>query len=249
MSKRTLLVIFLLVMSMSNTSWAQGAGALEVAVAANFVRPMDKIAVLFERLQGVRVHPVYSSTGKLYAQIENGAPFDVFLAADARRPDLLYRQGVAEEPVTYARGQVVLWTGRQGLCSEKSWVQVVKREDVKRFAIASPGTAPYGEKALCALKEAGLWHLVEPRVVYAQAVSQAFQYAEIGGVDAAFTALSYALSEKGRKGCYWPVPQAPPVIQKACVLKRSGNIDAARAFLSFLTSKEARAVLDEFGYR
>ncbi len=241
--------LFSLMISANNPPWAAEDQALNVAVAANFVRPMDKIVDIFEQSTGIKLHPVYSSTGKLYAQIQNGAPFDLFLAADVRRPELLYQQGMAEKPVTYAKGQVVLWTARKDLCKASDWEQVVKRKDVKRIAIASPQTAPYGEMALMALKKTGLWHSVEPRLVYAQAVSQAFQYAEMGGVDMAFTALSYALSEKGKKGCFWPVPQAPLIIQEACVLKKTRKMQQAEQFLFFLTSEEVRPILMEYGYR
>ncbi|RUM88031.1 MAG: molybdate ABC transporter substrate-binding protein, partial [Thermodesulfatator sp.] len=147
------------------------------------------------------------------------------------------------------QGQVVLWTKRKDLCAETTWQKVIKREDLPKIAIANPETAPYGEVAAKALKKTGLWKFVEPRLVYAQTVSQAFQYAEIGGVDLSFTALSYALSDEGKRGCYWPIPEAPSVVQEACILKRTPQKAAASKFLKFLTSNKVKPVLEKYGYR
>lgn len=237
------------VLSVSNPVSAAKNRNLNLAVAANFVRPMEQIVDIFVKKTGVVLKPTYSSTGKLYAQIKNGAPFDLFLSADCRRPDLLYKEGVAERPVMYARGQAVLWTGIKGLCSESSWQAVMRRDDIKKISISDPETAPYGYAAAGALKKTGIWEKVASRLIFAQSVSQAFQYAEMKGADVGFTALSYALSNEGKKGCYWSLSEAPPVIQEACVLKGTKDRATAERFLQFLTSEEIKPVLKKYGYR
>jgi len=243
------LFFVIVVLSGSSPVSASESPSLNVAVAANFVRPMEEVVDIFVKKTGIVLKPTYSSTGKFYAQIKNGAPFDVFLAADCRRPDLLYKEGVAEKPVIYARGQAVLWTGIKGLCSEPSWQAVMSRDDLKKISISDPETAPYGDAAAKALKKTGIWEKVASRLIFAQSVGQAFQYAEMGGADVGFTALSYALSSDGKKGCYWPLSEAPPVVQEACILKVTKNRVAAERFLQFLTSEEVKPILEKYGYR
>ncbi len=242
-------LLTILLLSQANIASTSENQQLDIAVAANFVRPIEELIDIFVDETGIVLKPTYSSTGKFYAQIRNGAPFDVFLAADCRRPDLLYREGLAEKPIVYARGQAVLWTGIKELCSEPTWKVVIKRNDIKKISISNPETAPYGDAAASALKKAGIWKDVVTKLIFAQSVGQAFQYAEMGGADIGFTALSYALSNKGRKGCWWPLTEAPAVIQEACILKVTRNRAAAKRFLRFLTSDKAKPVLKRYGYR
>jgi len=222
---------------------------LIIATAANFSRPMDEIVRLFEAEKGVKVDAIYSSTGAIYAQIENGAPYDLFFAADTRRPDLLYQEGLCEEPFVYARGRVVLWSPGKDLASVSAWQEVLRRDDTGKIGIANPKTAPYGEMALTALREAGLLQLVEDRLVYAQNVAQAFQYGQSGAVDLTFTALSYALSEEGKKGTTWLIPEAPPIVQAACVLKRTNRKSNIEMFVAFLKSQKVQGLIAKYGYQ
>lgn len=223
------------------------AEELTVAVAANFTGPMKQIAVLFTKKTGVEVLPSYASTGKLYALINNGAPFDVFLAADQKRPELLHQHGLASKPMIYAKGQAVLWTSRSDACAGHTWQEALESSQFKRIAIATPKLAPYGAAAMAALQpplKAGLLD----RLVYGQNVTQSFQYAE-KATDAGFTALSIALSDRGRKGCYWLIKEAPLVKQSACIIKSTGHRKAAKAFFAFLLSNRSRPVLTKFGYK
>ncbi len=244
-----ILCFFILVLSASNPVGVAGAQGLDIAVAANFVEPMEELVDIFVKKTGIVLKPTYSSTGKFYAQIKNGAPFDVFLAADCRRPDILYKEGLVEKPVVYARGQAVLWTGIRDLCSEQAWKAVLAKNSIKKISISNPETAPYGDAASRALKKTGIWKKVASRLIFAQSVGQAFQYAEMGGADVGFTALSYALSNDGKKGCWWPLPEAPAITQEACILKMAKNKVAAKRFLRFLTSGEVKPILRKYGYR
>ena len=222
---------------------------LNVAVAANFIQPMQKIALLFEKKTNIKVEATYSSTGKLYSQIVNGAPYDVFLSADEKRPELLYKDGLAEKPFVYASGQVILWSAKKEFCQAKNWREAVQNNKIKKIAIANVKTAPYGAMAMVALKEADLWDRLQTKMVFAQDIAQSFQYAFTESVDMGFCAFSSAFSDKGKKGCYLVVNEAPPVVQAACVVKQSKKAAAARQFADFLNSPDAKAVKISFGYR
>lgn len=229
---------------------AGAAEKLVVGVAANFILPFNVMVRVFEKKTSIHVDPVFTSTGNLYEQIRNGAPYDLFLAADQAHPALLYKNGLAQRPFIYAKGRVVLWTSHRALCSPgKTWKEVVMLPDVDRIGTANPEIAPYGAAGVEALKRAGLWKAVKPRLVYGQTIAQAFQYAQTGSVDASLCALSSALSAKGKKGCHFAVPEAPVIIQAACIIKRRGSRTAnVRKFVQFLASPEAEAIKKRYGY-
>ncbi len=222
---------------------------ISAAVAANFIDAFKEIAQSFEAKTGVAVEATYSSTGQLYAQIKNGAPYDVFLAADEERPALLRREGLAEVPFVYANGRVVLWTAKKENCGARSWMDVAANPGLKKIAIANPKTAPYGAAAMAALEKTGMLKKVEEKLVFGQNITQAFQYAATGSVDAGFCALSSTLSEEGRKGCSFSVEEAPAIIQSACLLKRTARQKDAQEFIRFLSSPEAGAIKMKYGYR
>jgi len=228
---------------------AFAADKLLVAVAANFISPFQELAALFQERAGTTVEPTYASTGKLFGQIVKGAPYDVFLAADEKRPDLLEKQGLSDKPFVYARGQVVVWTAKRTLCGASDWQAVVKNPEVQKIAVANTESAPYGTAAMIALKEAGLWDTLKEKYVFPQSVAQAFQYAETMSADAGFCAYSSALSEKGKGGCFYTIPQAPPIIQAACILKGTENRGAAERFAAFIGSPEAQKIKEKYGYR
>jgi len=246
--KRILLVVVLV----AALGFPLAAGAQEkltVAVAANFINPFKEIAELFKEKTQIVVEGTFSSSGNLTSQIKEGAPYDVFLSADEERPNILFRDGLAEKPLTYARGQVILWTARKDLCQEKSWQQVVQMDAVRKIAIANPTTAPYGAAAQAALQKVGLWEKIEKNLVFAQNIAQAFQYCFTENTDVGFCALSEALSEQGKKGCFFEIAEAPIIFQAACVLKKSSRQKAAGQFVAFLNSLEAEAVKKKYGYR
>jgi len=222
---------------------------LHLAVAANFLQPVQKIAVLFEKKTNIKIEATYSSTGKLYSQIINGAPYDVFLAADEEKPNLLYRDGLAEKPFVYASGQVILWSAKNEFCQAKDWSEAVQNKKIRKIAIANVKTAPYGAMSMVALKKAGLWEHLQGKMVFAQDIAQSFQYAFTESVDMGFCALSAAFSDQGKKGCFLVVNEAPTVVQAACVIKQSKKAAAARQFADFLNSPEAGAVKTSYGYR
>ena len=220
-----------------------------MAVATNFISTMEELAGHYEKETGITLKRSSSATGVLYAQILNGAPYDLFLAADEVRPKLLHRQGLCEEPFVYAGGRVVLWSSRKDLDESADWQQVIIGNNISRIAMANPETAPYGAAAMKALVRAGITEQVKKRLVYGQNVGQAFQYGHQGAVDMAFVALSFALSEQGRNGRTWLVPEAPPVIQKGCLVKNSANKDSAKKLISYLRTEKAQNILYESGYQ
>jgi molybdate transport system substrate-binding protein len=242
------LALVLLAFSPSRLPAAE-AEAPMIAVAANFAGAMAKIAAAYQAQTGVKVRTVYSSTGTLYAQIKNGAPYDLLLAADARRPELLAAAGLCAEPFIYATGAAVLWTKNAAFAGEKRWQDVVVRAEVQKIAISAPETAPYGAAAMTALKKTGLLPQVDRRLVYGQNVGQAFQFAYHGSTSLGFTALALARSDKGRAGIFWAVPEAPAVVQKGCLVTTGAAPAATQAFLAFFHREGARHILNELGYK
>jgi molybdate transport system substrate-binding protein len=222
---------------------------LLVAVAANFILPSEELTKMFQDRTGIVTEATYTSTGKLYGQIVNGAPYDVFLAADEKRPDLLEKQGLSDKPFVYARGQVVVWTAKRTLCGAENWQAVVKNADVKKIAIANTESAPYGTAAMIALKQVGLWDTLKDKYVFPQTVAQAFQYAETKSADVGFCAYSSALSDNAKGGCFYTVPEAPPTVQSACILKGTKNRSAAERFAAFILSPDAQRIKEKYGYR
>ncbi|NOX26321.1 MAG: molybdate ABC transporter substrate-binding protein [Deltaproteobacteria bacterium] len=237
-------LILLLIFGVTATGRAE---TLTVAVAANFTAPMRVIIPIFKRQTGVVILPSYGGTGTLYALIKNGAPFDLFLAADQRRPNLLYQEHLADKPRIYAKGQAVLWTAKKGLAGAADWRAALRLPGMKRIAIANPRLAPYGA-AVMAVLSPSLKAALTNRLIYAENVSQAFQYAQMAA-DGGFTALSFALSTAGKHGSYWPISEAPLVRQSACIIKNTPNRQAAARFFSFLFAAESKAVLTKFGYK
>jgi molybdate transport system substrate-binding protein len=245
--KRIFLVTLLSMLLLAGPALAKEK--INVAVAANFVTAFQEIARSFEAKTGISVEATYASTGQLYAQIMSGAPYDLFLSADQEKPDLLHRAGQADVPFIYATGHVVLWTIRKDLCGSKNWREVMASPTLKKIAVANPKTAPYGAASMTALKNTNILENIRERLVFAQNIAQAFQYAATGSVDAGFCALSSTLSEEGRKGCLFSVDEAPPIVQSACLLKRTTRQKAAGEFIRFLSSDEADAVKKKYGYR
>ena len=225
------------------------AEGLKIAVAANFIQATKELTADFEKQTGIKVEATFASSGSLFAQIANGAPYDLFLSADEERPASLLKEGVAEQPFVYARGRVVLWSARKNFCRAGEWRQAVADLGVRRVAIANPETAPYGMAAREALRKAALWDSGLEKRVVAQDIAQAFQYASTEAVDGAFCAFSSVLSEQGRKGCHYEIPEAPEIIQSACVLKQTKDRTAAESFAAFLLSPHAAAVKAKYGYR
>ena len=210
---------------------------------------MQEIAPEFEAATGVRLRVSTASTGKLYAQIINGAPFDVLLAADRDRPQRLEASGAAVEGsrFTYAEGQLVLWSRQETDCRG-----VLDAFDSGRLAIANPDTAPYGLAAQQFLEHEGLWDAIEPKLVQGESVIQALQFAATGNARLGFVAASLLLSDAvPEASCTWRVPASmhAPIEQQAVLLRRATDNPDAAAFLAFLQGQRAREIITRHGYR
>lgn len=238
-------------------AWALAAGAgawageVRVAVAANFTAPMRKIAQAFERETGHKAVLAFGSTGHFFAQVRNGAPFQVLLAADDETPARLETEGlgVAGTRFTYATGRLVLWSATPGLVDARG--DVLRREGGARVAIADPRIAPYGAAALQTLERLGLLAALRPRLVQGDSVGQAHQFVASGNAPLGFVALSQVQVD-GRipTGSAWVVPAAlhDPIRQDAILLAAGREHAPARALLAFLRGEEARAIIRAHGY-
>ncbi|MDQ6960832.1 MAG: molybdate ABC transporter substrate-binding protein [Mariprofundaceae bacterium] len=221
--------------------------ALTVAVAANFYRPMQEIASAYEKQSGNRVRLVSGSTGKLYAQIIQGAPYQIFFAADSRRPALLESQGLIQpgSRFTYATGALVLWSMRDDLDLKARGMKTLLDKRVKHIAIANPKTAPYGHAAMQALKAAGMDRMVRAKLVYGENIGQVFLFVRSGNADVGLVAASSTYQAGGRISVA-PSDSYDPIVQQAVVLRHAP--ETARRFTAFLSSETARKVLRKYGY-
>jgi len=223
-----------------------------VAVATNFAEVIEELETMFEAATDHTLTVTTGSTGKLYAQIKNGAPFDVFLAADHARPERLEAEGdaVPGSRFTYAIGQIVLWSPDPDAVAAEG-VATLKTRDLESLAIANPDLAPYGLAAKQTLQHYGLWDDLSDRLVMGQNIGQTFSVVAASITKLGFVAKAYVLSPRNdRPGSRWDVPieAYDPIRQDAVILKRAEEKPAAQAFADFLRSDEARAVIKRFGY-
>ena len=232
--------------------FAANAGQVQVAAAANLARPIEKIAAAFQRETGHQAIVALGSTGKFYAQIRNGAPFEVLLAADSETPRKLEAEGLARRGTrfTYAIGRLVLWSAQEGVVDTRG--EILRRPPSGKLAIADPRVAPYGAAAVQTLEKMGLLATWRPFFVQGESIAQAHQFAASGNARLAFVALSQ-VAEQGRiaRGSGWIVPSAlhAPIAQDAVLLNPGAANPAATAFLTYLRGKAARAILRDAGYR
>ena len=237
------LTILLLVYPSYTLATSDEEVMLNVAVATNFRAPMLILREHFETRSHIGIAPTFGASGLLTAQIRQGAPFDVFLSADAARPRALVDDGFAEAPsITYAEGRVALWTpGRAATPSQIAG---------KRLAIANPPVAPYGHAAAQCLRQLGLWETVEAHLVFGNNVSQVNHFVTTTAVPAGFVALSQLLAARTPEVNYWVCPPSyhDPIDQQGVVLAASTKPGAARAFLQFLTDSDTQALLATLGY-
>ena len=223
-----------------------------VAVAANFSEVAEQLEALYEQDSGHRLTLVTGSTGKLYAQIGNGAPFDVFLAADQARPERLEGEGlaVAGSRFTYATGRLTLWSPEPGRIGSDG-AATLRQGNFRLLAIANPDLAPYGAAAQQTLKNLGLWESLKGRLVMGQTIGQAHAQVASGNAELGFVALSYVISPRNESpGSRWDVPADlyTPIHQDGVLLKRGASNPAARGFLGFLRSEKARILIEAYGY-
>ncbi|MET0378105.1 MAG: molybdate ABC transporter substrate-binding protein [Spongiibacteraceae bacterium] len=227
------------------------ADEIKAAVAANFTATMKRLAPVFERTSGHKLVASFGATGQLYAQINNGAPFDVLLAADDTTPQRLVTEGnaIADSNFIYARGRLALWSSTPGYVDAEG--AILKSDKFSRIAIANPKAAPYGRAAIDALTALQLLDRLQPKFVTGENIAQTQQFVSSGNVPLGFIALAQvkALAPEDR-GSYWVVPSTlhKPIDQGAVLLKTASGSAAARAFLAFLKSPEAIVIIRELGY-
>ena len=227
------------------------ADEVRVAVAANFTAPMREIGANFERESGHRAALSFGATGMFYAQIGNGAPFDVFLSADDETPARLEKAGIAIAGTrfTYAIGRLALWSTREGYVDEKG--EVLRNAPFQHLAIANPRTAPYGRAALQALTRLGEVERAKARFVQGENITQTYQFVATGNAELGFVALSQVVKDdKLASGSAWVVPSNlhDPIRQDAVLLAPGARNPAARALLEYLKSEKAKALIRSYGY-
>ena len=238
-----------------------GVHEIRVAAASDLSAAMQRLTPAFEKQTGIHVTVSLGSSGNFFAQIANGAPFDVFLSADKSYPEKLDQSGLAEPGsiAFYARGRLAIWwpnsvhldlqsKNPQGLTGN---LDSLKSPEIRRIAIANPEHAPYGRAAVAALQHYGLYEAVKPKLVLGENISQTAQFAQSGNADVAFVALALALSDAMKdKGQFLLLPENsyPPLDQAAVVVRSSPNKQQAQRFVQFLTSSEGQKILGDFGF-
>jgi molybdate transport system substrate-binding protein len=227
------------------------AGEVQVAVAANFAGPFQKLAAEFMADTGHKAIPITGSTGKFYTQIKEGAPFEVLLAADDETPKKLEADSltVKGRRFTYAKGKLVLWSAQPGLVDNQG--DVLRKGAFARLALANPKVAPYGAAGVEVMKTMGLYEAIAPKIVQGENIAQAHQFVSTGNVDLGFVALSQvAPPDRPATGSWWVVPGKlyTPILQDAVLLKKGEQNAAALALMSYLRSEKARALIKSYGY-
>jgi molybdate transport system substrate-binding protein len=228
------------------------AQTLRIAAASDLQFAMNDLGGQFEKKTGTKVVVTFGSSGNFRAQIENGAPFDLFFSADAQYPQQLVAAGVADGPslVVYALGHLVLWApGAENLGVAKKGFDVFKDPRVTRIAIANPDHAPYGRAAVAALQKAGLYDQVKAKLVYGENISQTVQFAQSGNAQVGLIALSLTFADSMKGGDQWEIPADlyPVMQQEAVIINASRSKAAARGFLEFVKSDEGRKALSQYG--
>lgn len=223
------------------------AGEVKIAVAANFTEAAKEIGAAFEKSTNHKAVFSFGSTGQLYTQITQDAPFEIFLSADQSRPKKAVDDGfaVADSLFTYATGKIVLFSKDPDLVKDG---KTLAQANFSKIAIANPVTAPYGAAAVEAMKKLGVYEALEPKIVQGNNIAQTYQFVETGNAEVGFVALSQLANHN--EGSRWIVPEdAYSIIaQDAVLLKKGAENDAAKAFIQFLRGDEAKAVKEKYGY-
>lgn len=228
------------------------AEQVQVAVATNFTAPLQAIAAEFEKDTGHSVVASFGATGQLYAQIQHGAPFEMLFSADASTPARLDSegQGVSGSRFTYAVGSLVLWSATPGYLDGSD--AALKANQFRRLAIAEPKTAPYGLAAIQVLEKLGLTEAVQGKLVTGQSIAKALHFIATGNAELGFVALSQVYQDgQLSSGSAWIVPAElhTPIRQDALILKKGEHNPAAAAFMAYMKSEKAAAIIQSYGYR
>jgi len=230
---------------------AAHAAEVQIAVAANFTAPIKEIAAEFEKDTGHKVVASFGPTGGFYTQIKNGAPFEVFFAADDTTPEKLEKEGdtVAGSRWTYAVGKLVLWSSTPGYVDDKG--EVLKKNEFKHLSIGNPKTAPYGLAGIQTMEKLGLAEAIKPKLVEGSNITQAYQFVATGNAELGFVALSQVYKDgKITGGSAWIVPADlyEPIKQDAVILSKGKDNPAAKALADYLKGPKAIAVIKAYGY-
>ena len=224
------------------------AATVQIAVASNFMDPAQEIASAFSAKTGHQTNLNFGPSGQIYLQITHGAPFEIFLSADKERPQQAEKDGFSVDGTrfTYALGRLVLYSTKSGYLDP--YGKVLARGDFEHLAIADPAVAPYGLAAVESLSKLGLYDRLKPKIVQASSIAQTFQFVQTGAAEVGFVALSQVINRQG--GSRWIVPTTlhNPIDQQGVLLKTGENNPAARAFMVFLKSPTARAIIRRYGY-
>jgi molybdate transport system substrate-binding protein len=230
-----------------------GAQEIRVAAAADLQFALDELAAQYLKQTGRKIDVSYGSSGNFFAQIQNGAPFDVLLSADIEYPRKLEAAGLAEPGTLYeyAVGRIVLWMPADARVdvAKLGW-RALLEPAIGKIAVANPEHAPYGRAAVAALRNAGIYDQVRPKLVYGENIAQAAQFVSSGNAQAGILALSLAISPPMKDGKRWEIPANlhAPIEQGAVILKSAKDKEGAREFLSFLKSATGRKILDSYGF-
>ena len=228
------------------------ADAVSVAVAANFSGPMKRISAEFEKTSGHKVVLSFGSTGKFYAQVKAGAPFEVLLAADDETPGKMAQEGLAmkDSRFTYAIGKLVLWSAREAIVDGDG--DILKRGSFEHLAVANPKLAPYGAAGVQTLQALGVYDAIAPKLVQGENIAQTYQFVATGNALLGFVALSQVIGEDGKakSGSAWIVPEKyyTQIRQDAVLLEKGKNKTAAVELLKFLKTSYAARVIESYGY-
>lgn len=227
------------------------AGEVQVAVASNFTAPMKQIAADYEKATGHKVVLSFGASGKFYAQIKNGAPFQLFLSADDEKPIQLDRDGlsVPGSRFTYATGALVLWSPKPGIVDTKG--DMLTKGNFSKIAIANPKLAPYGTAAMEVLTKRGILPAVQPKIVQGENIAQTFQFVSTGNAELGFVALSQVMKNgKISSGSGWVVPANlhSPIRQDAVLLQNGKGNPAAEGLLQYLKTEKVQGLIRTYGY-
>ena len=247
-----LLIVFILIFGFSLP--VQAGDNILIAAASNLRFAMHEICQDFqEENSSIQTKVSYGSSGNFFAQISQGAPFDIFLSADATYPELLEEEGLTakETQRVYAEGKIVLWFPKESIVNPDEGIETVTFPAVKKLAIANPRHAPYGRAAEESLRYYGLWDKVQEKLIYGENISQTAQFVHTGAADAGIVALSLAISPKMlHEGRYWVIPDEShsDIEQIYVVLKKGKGKKSIRKFLDFIHGERGGNILSRYGF-
>ena len=250
LKKYNQVLLGILLAVLSSVSFAE---KINIAAASDLKFAMDEIVTQFKKAHPEDdVEVIYGSSGKIFTQIQNQAPYDLYFSADISYPEKLEADGLTAGPTKpYAYGRIVLWSPKTQLDATQLRLEDLTRANITRIAIANPKHAPYGKRAEEALRSKNLWDSVEPKLVYGENIAQTAQFVQTGNAQIGIIALSLALSDSlSKQGSYWLIPDTlhSPLKQGFVITKRAEANQAAKKFSNYMASAEARKIMVRYGF-